>query len=68
MRERERGAGRGARGAPDRAGLGQARSGRGSKTRNAHDHESKSNCESKSERGETNARLDTTSDKKYASA
>jgi hypothetical protein len=40
---------------PDWARLGQARSGRGSKTRSTHDHGSESNCESKSERGETNA-------------
>jgi hypothetical protein len=68
-RERERGARawgeRGVhRAGPDRAGLGQARSGCGSKTHNAHDHGSKSNCESKSEHGETNARLNNTSDKR----
>jgi hypothetical protein len=49
---------------PAWAGLGQARSGRGSKTRDAHDHGSETNRESKSERGETDARLNTTSDKR----
>jgi hypothetical protein len=49
---------------PDRARLGQARSGRGLKIRSAHDHGSESYCESKTERGETNTRLNTTSDKR----
>jgi hypothetical protein len=54
----------GGRGAPGRAGLGQARSGHGSKTRGTHDHGSETNRESKSERGETDARLNTTSEKR----
>jgi hypothetical protein len=63
MRERERGAPGACRARLDRAGLGQARSGRGSKTSSAHDHGSKTNRESKSERGEMDARLNTTQTK-----
>jgi hypothetical protein len=72
-RERERGAcmgeGRGARGAlswagPGWAALGQARLGRGSYTRGAHDHGSETNHETRSERGKTDVRLNTTSDKR----
>jgi hypothetical protein len=63
------GGGRGARGAPGRAepgwaGLGQARSGHGSKAHGAHGHRSETNRELKSERDETDARLNTTSDKR----
>jgi hypothetical protein len=72
MRERERGAHggvRGARAAPGRAGQGwagqgQARSGRGSKTHGGHDHGSETNRESRFEQGKTDARLNTTSDKR----
>jgi hypothetical protein len=60
----EGGVPRARRARPDHAGLGQARSGHGSKTRGAHDHGSETNRESKSERGKTDARLNTTSDKR----
>jgi hypothetical protein len=49
---------------PDQAGLAQARLGCGSKTLSVHDHGSETNRKSKSERGETDARLNTTSDKR----
>jgi hypothetical protein len=71
MREREREEGRAhggregrqGRAGPGRTGLGLARSGCGSKTRGAQDHGSETNRELKSERGKTDARLNTTSDK-----
>jgi hypothetical protein len=59
----EGGAPRARRAGPDRAGLGQARLCRGSKTRGAHDQGLETNRESKSERGKMDARLNTTSDK-----
>jgi hypothetical protein len=64
MRERERGALGACWAGPDQAVLGQARSGHGSKTHGTHDQRSETNHESKSERGKTGARLNTTSDKK----
>jgi hypothetical protein len=66
-RKREGGAHGGfgsARGVPGRTEPGWAGSRARTEAHNAHEHWSESNCESKSKRGKTNTRLNTTSDKR----